>query len=275
MRFGEAAWASGLRAATAGSTTLRQTLVLERVSGRAGQEIDPGRALDPVRDRPGVGVGASEERLPPAERLRPVQRVEIVLDAQHGGRVDGLALEEALGELAALGQAEELRQRPRRRVGLKALRRAGLRIMIPCAASPPRTFCQEKVTTSSFGQSSSCAKAAEVASQIVRPLRSAAIQSPFGTRTPEVVPFQVKMTSWSKLTWRGPAIRRRALERAHVLELELLATSVAQPCQSFPTPEHRRRAGREATRAPSRWRRYRSRARCRCGSRRERLAPRG
>ena len=69
---------------------------------------------------------------------------------------------------------------------------------MPCAASPPSTFCQEKVTTSSFGQSSSCAKAAEVASQIVRPLRSAAIQSPFGTRTPEVVPFQVKTTSWSK-----------------------------------------------------------------------------
>ena len=66
---------------------------------------------------------------------------------------------------------------------------------MPCAASPPSTFCQEKVTTSSLAQSSACAKAAEVASQIVRPLRSAAIQSPFGTRTPEVVPFQVKTTS--------------------------------------------------------------------------------
>jgi hypothetical protein len=40
----------------------------------------------------------------------------------------------------------------------------------------------------------------EVASQIVRPLRSATIQSPFGTRTPEVVQFQVKTTSLSKLT---------------------------------------------------------------------------
>ena len=34
-----------------------------------------------------------------------------------------------------------------------------------------------------------------MASQIVRPSRSAAIQSAFGTRTPEVVPFQVKTTS--------------------------------------------------------------------------------
>ncbi len=49
--------------------------------------------------------------------------------------------------------------------------------------------------TSSFFQSSGCAKAAEVASQIDNPVRSAAIQSAFGTRTPEVVPFQVKTTS--------------------------------------------------------------------------------
>ena len=33
------------------------------------------------------------------------------------------------------------------------------------------------------------AKAALVASQMVRPSRSAGIQSPLGTRTPEVVPF--------------------------------------------------------------------------------------
>jgi len=38
---------------------------------------------------------------------------------------------------------------------------------------------------------------AEVASQIARPSRSAAIQSPFGTFTPEVVPFQVKTMSLS------------------------------------------------------------------------------
>ena len=66
---------------------------------------------------------------------------------------------------------------------------------MPCAASPPSAFCQEKVTTSSLAQSSGWANAAEVASQIVRPARSAAIQSALGTRTPEVVPFQVKTTS--------------------------------------------------------------------------------
>ena len=44
------------------------------------------------------------------------------------------------------------------------------------------------------------AKQADVASHIVRPLRSAGIQSALGTRTPEVVPFQVKTTSLSKFT---------------------------------------------------------------------------
>ena len=71
----------------------------------------------------------------------------------------------------------------------------GERISTPCAASPPSAFCQEKVTTSSFFQSRSCAKQALVASQIVSPSRSAGMKSPFGTRTPEVVPFQVKTRS--------------------------------------------------------------------------------
>ncbi len=73
---------------------------------------------------------------------------------------------------------------------------------MPCCASPPSAFCQEKVTTSSFCHGRSIAKAAEVASQIVRPWRSAGIQSPLGTRTPEVVPFQVNTTSREKSTWR-------------------------------------------------------------------------
>jgi hypothetical protein len=68
---------------------------------------------------------------------------------------------------------------------------------MPCAASPPSTFCQEKVVTSSLSQGRSIAKAAEVASHSVRPARSAGIASPEGIRTPEVVPFQVKQTSRS------------------------------------------------------------------------------
>ena len=81
---------------------------------------------------------------------------------------------------------------------------------MPCAASPPSAFCQEKVTTSSFGQSSGWANAAEVASQIVSPVRSAAIQSALGTRTPDVVPFQVKTMSLRRIdAWKDRATRRR------------------------------------------------------------------
>src|SRR5690554_1472161 len=71
----------------------------------------------------------------------------------------------------------------------------GLKIKTPWAPSPPSTFCQLKVITSSFSQGISMANTAEVASQMVKPCRSAAIQSPLGTFTPEVVPFQVKITS--------------------------------------------------------------------------------
>src|SRR5512146_1768466 len=101
---------------------------------------------------------------------------------------------------------------------------------MPCAASPPSTFCQEKVTTSSFGQSSLCAKAAEVASQMVRPLRSAAIQLPFGTRTPEVVPFQVNTTSVEKSTLlRSGNSPYGALMTLTSFSLSCLSTSVTQP----------------------------------------------
>src|SRR5208282_1781455 len=101
---------------------------------------------------------------------------------------------------------------------------------MPCPASPPSTFCQEKVTTSSFGQSSLWAKAADVASQIVKPLRSAAIQSALGTRTPEVVPFHVNTTSWSKLTCvRSGNSPYGAFSVRASLSLSSLTTSVTQP----------------------------------------------
>ena len=76
----------------------------------------------------------------------------------------------------------------------------GDRISMPCAPSPPSTFCQENVVASSLSQGRSIAKAALVASQIVSPARVAGMALPFGRRTPLVVPFQVKTTSRSKST---------------------------------------------------------------------------
>src|SRR6185369_3189538 len=51
---------------------------------------------------------------------------------------------------------------------------------MPCAASPPSTFCQDHVTTSSRSQARRIANTAEVASQIVSPWRSRAIHSACG-----------------------------------------------------------------------------------------------
>src|SRR5271166_3612538 len=89
--------------------------------GNASEEIDPRRALDPNGEGFGVSVRPSEQRLGAAERLRPLQRVEIVLNAEHRRRVDGLAFENSLDQFASLGKAEHLRQGPRRRVGLNTL----------------------------------------------------------------------------------------------------------------------------------------------------------
>jgi hypothetical protein len=89
-------------------------------------------------------------------------------------------------------------------------------------------------------KSSFCAKAAEVASQMVRPLRSAGMKSPLATRTPEVVPFQVKTTSRSKSTLpRGRAARRRAPRTcARRSSFSCLTTSVTQPCAEALPGDH-------------------------------------
>ena len=76
----------------------------------------------------------------------------------------------------------------------------GDKTRIPCCASPPRTFCHENVVTSSLFHEISIANTADVASHKVSPSLSPLIQSPFGTLTPAVVPFQVKITSLLKST---------------------------------------------------------------------------
>ena len=118
-------WPGRLRSARqrcrAGSATTRQTDVLERVAGSLARKSTQSVPRHPVGDGRRVRVGARDQRVEPADRIRPGERVEVVLDAQHGRRVDRLAGEEALDELAALRHAEDLRHRPGRRVGLKPL----------------------------------------------------------------------------------------------------------------------------------------------------------
>ena len=151
----------------------------------------------------------------------------------------------------------------------------GERISMPCAPSPPSTFCQEKVTTSSFFHGRSIANAADVASQIVSPSRSSAIQSPLGTRTPEVVPFHTKTMSCVGSVFgevgQHAVIR---LDRARVLQLELLH-HIGDPVLAEALPREHVDGFRSqaATTAPFRRRRCPTRRRSRCGSPRARPAP--
>merc|ERR1719331_2139417 len=71
----------------------------------------------------------------------------------------------------------------------------GERMSMPCAPSPPRHFCHEKVTTSRLAKGISIAKTADVESAIARPARSAGGTNEGGMRTPAVVPLYVKTTS--------------------------------------------------------------------------------
>ena len=172
----------------------------------------------------------------PADRLRPGERVEIVLDAQHRRRVDGRALENLLVELAALGHAEDLRQRPRRRVAFEPLDRArrqhdhAVRGLAAQRLLPGEGHDIELVPIERLRES----RRGGVADR--EPARSALIQSALGTRTPEVVPFQVNTTSRGRIDLGE--IGQRAvgrLEHGDVLELELLL-DVADPAfaERFP-----------------------------------------
>ena len=122
----------------------------------------------------------------------------------------------------------------------------GLSTIMPCAASPPSTFCHDQVVTSSFGQGNSIAKAADVASQIDRPLRSSAIQSPSGTRTPPLVPFHVNTTSCAQLTaFRSGRLPNGATNVRAPASFNTLSTSVTQ---LWPKVSHARQS---TSRSPS------------------------
>ena len=137
--------------------------MLDRVAGDLGEVRDSSRVASIQRcDHRGIGIGPRHQARRARRRdFAHSSAIDVVLDAEHRRRVDRLALEDAFDQLAAAGQAEDLRQRPGRACSFPAARRrAGDRISTPCAPSPPSTFCQEKVTTSSLSQSRSCAKAA-------------------------------------------------------------------------------------------------------------------
>jgi hypothetical protein len=118
----------------------------------------------------------------------------------------------------------------------------------------------------------SCAKAALVASQMVRPARSAAIASPFGTRTPagRAVPGEDDIACRNRWS-RDPASRRRAVMILRTSSsFSCLTTSVTQPAEAFPGQHVVPVVRRASTTWPSRRRRCPTPGRCRCGSPRAR-----
>src|SRR6185295_3794579 len=95
-------------------------------------------------------------------------------------------------------------------------------------------------------QGSSIAKAAEVASQMVRPSRLAGIQSPLGTFTPLVVPFHTNTASWAGLYWlRSGNWPYGALKVRASLILSCFTVSVTQSSEKLS------QANRSTGRGPS------------------------
>ena len=147
---------------------------------------------------------------------------------------------------------------------------------MPCAASPPMTFCQEKVVTSSLSHGRSCAKAADVASQSVRPARSAGIAVAVGHAHAGggAVPCEADVVVVIEC---GHIDDMAVVGGVHCgVDLELF-DNIGDPARAKAFPGHHfgRAFAQAATTWPSRRRRCRRRARCRSGSPRARPEFRG
>ena len=141
---------------------------------------------------------------------------------------------------------------------------------MPWPASPPSTFCQEKVTTSSLPKSSALREGGRGGVADRQPLPVGG--DPIGVRNAHArggaVPGEDHVP--------GPGIDRGevgqlaigGLDDPRVLELELFR-DVGHPAfaEAFPGQHVDRARRRASTTGPSRRRRCRTPARCRCGSR--------
>ena len=121
----KSAWASAGRPVTRGSTTFRQTEVLERIAGSSARKSTQAVLATQASSTARLASARRCSLGQAADAGGPLQGVEVVLDAQHRGRVDGRALEDVEVDLAALGHAEQLRHRPGGRVALQPGHGAG------------------------------------------------------------------------------------------------------------------------------------------------------
>src|SRR5439155_9005118 len=82
--------------------------------------LDPTRLLHPAIERCGVRIRTRDQRIETADAFSPFKREQPIFDAQHRWRVDRLALENPINQLARFGQPKDLGQRPRRGVALES-----------------------------------------------------------------------------------------------------------------------------------------------------------
>ena len=250
------------------SANCRQTLVFERIAGSAARCPSQSRPLRPSgRARRHWRRRARSGRRGRRCRSAHSSANRSVLDRQHRRRVDRLALEHALDQLAAFGQAEDLGQRPGAACGFPAARpRAGRGSARRGRPRRPAPSARRRCATSILSHGRSYANAAEVASAMVSPSRSSAIQSPSGTRTPRggAVPGEHHV---ARPIDRGE-VGQLAIIGAITVGVELqLLDRVGHPAFAEALPgEHGHRPRRRASStSPFRTRRCRRRGRCRCG----------
>jgi len=232
-RLGERRCPSAGKAATSLSTTLRQTLVLERVAER-GRGSRPTASWPPSRRSP--WRWRRRARTGPSARRRswPHKRVDVVLDAQHRG-----VLIVSPSKIPSIScrpwSCGRLGQRPGRLVGLEPLDRARAEDDHAVRRLAASAFCQEKVVTSSFGQSRSCANAARSRRRSSSPCDRRRSISRRGRARPrscrsseDDVVIEIDLSEIGQL-----AVGR--LQRARVGELELL-DDVGDPAvaEAFP-----------------------------------------
>ena len=88
-------------------------LQADRGAGTGGrinsQKINPVCLFNPGGDSCKVGFRTGDQGLCAADFLSPFQRVQCVFNTEHGGCVDGLALEDTFDQLATLGPVRKFR----------------------------------------------------------------------------------------------------------------------------------------------------------------------
>ncbi len=86
--------------------------------------VEPLAVVDDPVERGGIGIAACNHARCAADPLGPFERPDRVFDREHRGGVDRLAPEHAFVERTLACQAEDLGQRPGRRVAFEPLDRA-------------------------------------------------------------------------------------------------------------------------------------------------------